>query len=458
VNEWLLGIDVGTSYVKAGVVTTDGVERAHGRVRTPWRSVPTGAEVDPQMLVEAATTAAHHALAGVPRGRVIALGVTGMAETGVLLDAAGRPLMPAIAWHDTRGTVEASALARSFGDEFSARTGLPPSTQWSVVKLRWLRAHCPEASLAVRWLNIPEWVVRCLGGAEVAELSLASRTGFLDIKRSDWWDETLGWLDAPPGFLPELTDASSPAGQVTRVLDAAKGAVLAVAGHDHLCASVGAGATGPGDVFDSCGTAEALVRSLNEIPPRGDVLRLVRDGITVGRHVLPDRFAMLGGLESGLARQRFLTMLGVESEEQRHALDMAALALGPGPAGLIVHSVNDALASVSGIFHGARPAHLWRATLEAVEGQSTNLRAKLESYAGETERLVVSGGGARSAGVRALKKAAAGAFDEPPVTEAGVRGAALIAGRAAGLYLSLFEVPLPRATVEAQTTSEEGSA
>jgi sugar (pentulose or hexulose) kinase len=305
---------------------------------------------------------------------------------------------------------------------------------------------------------VAEWVVRCLGGDELAELSLASRTGFLDVKRGDWWDEPLAWLDAPPAFLPEPAPAGTPAGRVACALDEAEGAVLAVAGHDHVCASVGAGATRPGDVFDSCGTAEAFVRSLDEMPPRADVLRLVGDGISVGRHVLPDRFALLAGLESGLARQRFLTLLGAESEEQRHALDEAALALEDGSAGLAVHNVVDPLASVTGVFRGARPAHLWRAVLEAVEAESANLLATLESFAGETARLVVSGGGARSAAVRALKQAAVGVLDVPPVAEAGARGAALVGGCAAGLYPSLLELPPPLGTSELQSATEGESA
>lgn len=441
-NELLLGIDVGTTFVKAAIVTLDGVERGHGHARTPWRPVPTGAEIDPHELFGTVVAAARGPLASVPSSRVIAIGVTGMAETGVLLDGAGEPIVPAIAWHDTRGAEEMNALSLALGEEFSAHTGLPLSTQWSLVKLRWLRAHHTEAERGVRWLNVAEWVVRCFGGDEIAELSLASRTGFLDVKRGDWWEAPRAWLDAPPGFLPQPAPAGTPAGRVTRALDEAKGAVLTVAGHDHLCASVGVGATRPGDVFDSCGTAEALVRSLDQMPSRADVFRLVGNGITVGRHVLPDRFALLGGLESGLARQRFLTLLGVESEEQRRALDEAALALRDGSGGLTVHNVGDPLASVTGIFRGARPAHLWRAALDAVEAESASLLATLESFAGRTARLVVSGGGA-SIAVRALKQAAVGALDVPPVAEAGARGAALLGGCAAGLYPTLLDLPPP---------------
>lgn len=445
-NEVLLGIDVGTTYVKAAVVSVDGAERAHGRVPTPWTSAPTGTVVDPYALVDAAISAARAALAAVPGSKVLGLGVTGMAETGVLLDRTGAVLAPAIAWHDRRGAEDLDALASELGDEFTAVTGLPLTPQWSLIKLRWLRDHQPETRKGVRWLNVAEWVIRCLGGNDMAELSLASRTGFLDVERGKWWDKALGWIEAPPNFLPEPSPAGTPAGWVGTRLEEAMGAVLAVAGHDHLCASVGAGAVRPADVFNSLGTAEAFVRSLAYMPSRDKVLRLTGEGITVGRHVFPYMFALLGGLESGLARQRFLMLLGIDTPEQVRALDEAALGLQRGSGGLVVQDVNEPLAAVTGIFRGARPEHLWRAVLESVEAESTKMLAVLESLAGKPERLVISGGGARSVAVRVLKRAAYGVTDEPAVIEAGARGAALTAGCAVGLYPDLFHVPTVKAS------------
>ena len=123
----------------------------------------------------------------------------------------------------------------------------------------------------MRWLGVAEWVVHGLGGEQVAELSLASRTGLLDLERRAWWDEARTWAGAPPGLLADLVQAGSPAGRVAGGrLGRLAGATLTVAGHDHLGASVGAGATRPGDLFDSCGTAEALVRAVQPpVAPRG---------------------------------------------------------------------------------------------------------------------------------------------------------------------------------------------
>src|SRR4029079_1343517 len=78
VTDLLLGIDVGTSACKAAVVDAGGAERAHGQAPTPWRKVPTGAEIDPRALLDAALEAAAAPLAAAPPGTLRAGGGTGL--------------------------------------------------------------------------------------------------------------------------------------------------------------------------------------------------------------------------------------------------------------------------------------------------------------------------------------------------------------------------------------------
>jgi sugar (pentulose or hexulose) kinase len=181
-GELLLGLDVGTTSCKAAVVTAAGDEVAHGRAPTPWGTVPTGAEIDPPRLLESAIAAARQALADAPEGRVAGIGVASLAETGILLDARGDPVTRSIAWHDSRGEDEVADLVAALGGErFSERTGLAPRPLCSLIKYRWLRSHREEAHRGRRWLSVAEWIVHRLGGEQVGELSLASRTGWLDI-------------------------------------------------------------------------------------------------------------------------------------------------------------------------------------------------------------------------------------------------------------------------------------
>ena len=211
-TDLLLGIDVGTSASKAVLLDPDGVERARGQTATPWKRIATGAEVECEALFEAAVGAARAALGRAAEGRVRAVGVTSMAETGALLDRRGRPLAPAIAWHDGRGHDEAVRLAEELGaDRFIETTGLPVSPLCSLAKLRWLAEH-GDIGTATRWLSVAEWVIRRLGGRDVAELSLASRTGLLDLSARRPFADALAWAGLPDDLLGELVPAGTAAG------------------------------------------------------------------------------------------------------------------------------------------------------------------------------------------------------------------------------------------------------
>lgn len=444
-RELLVGVDVGTTSAKAAVVGLDGRELAHGRAAMPWRQVPSGAEMEPDSLVDAALTAVADALAGGPDGTVIGVGVASMAETGVLTDSDGVPVAPAIAWHDARGEDEARALSsRLDADTFAATTGLALRPLCTIVKYRWLRAHEEGASRGRRWHNVAEWIVARLGGEPLSELSLACRTGWLDLGARDWWDDALAACGAPPGLLPAVVPAGTDFGKADAGPDRIRGARLTVAGHDHHSGAVGVGATRDGDVFDSCGTAEAFITPVRPPVPREKLLRLVAGGANLGWHTVPGRQAVLGAQREGLALQRVLDLLGVSSEDLP-ALDAAALTANPG--GLRLEGLEDAEARIAGIGWQPSPAKLWRAALETVAARSAAILAQVETVAGPSRRLVVSGGWARSAAFRSVKRARVGPFDWPRVTEPGARGAALLAGRAANRFASFDEFPAPEVAV-----------
>lgn len=440
-SDLLLGIDVGTSVCKAAVIDATGAERAHGQQPTPWQRLPHGAEIAPDALFEAALAAARAALGDAPEGRVRGIGVTSMAEGGVLLDARGRSLAPVIAWHDARGEEEARRFASDLGEQrFVEHTGLPASPLCSLAKLGWLVEHCPATRAGVRWLNVAEWVVRRLGGRDVAELSLASRTGLLDLPTRTPLGEALAWAGLPDDLLGELVLAGTPAGTVDEaVLPDAAGAVLTVAGHDHLCAGVGVGVVQPGDVLDSCGTAEALVRVVAPPLDGEQVRRSVAGGVTVGWHVAADRHALLGGVWSGLALREVLDALGV-GEHGRSELDAGALATAAGDApelDLELHALDRRPLHLP---TGLPPERIWRGAIDAVAAEVQAVLAHIESVAGPRRRLVITGGWARDEAVLASKQRL-GAVEVPPVVEAGARGAALLGGVAAGLFESVDSLP-----------------
>jgi sugar (pentulose or hexulose) kinase len=409
----LVGLDLGTTACKASVVGLDGSERSHGRAPTPWVEVPTGAEVEPDAFAGAALTALAEALARVGNVRVLAIGIAGIAETGVLLDRRGRPVVRSIAWYDSRGEDEARSLAAALGEErFLERTGQPVRSLCSAAKYRWLRDHEPHAAAGVRWLGIAEWMAHLLGGEQVADLSLASRSGLLDLDAAAWWDEALAWAQAPPGLMPPAVVAGTPLGRASGAAGpAVAGATIAVAGLDHLAASIGVGAIQPGDLFDSCGTAEALIRAV--VPgSEGLAERAASAGLDRGWHSVP-------GLQVALGAQPLGLMLGAELE--RLGRPRAELEAEPDSP------------------EGRR----WREACQLAAAGSRAIADELVAAGGPLERTVLAGGWSTSPALRTAKQALLERVERPAVREAGARGAALVAGLAAGVYASPSELPAP---------------
>ncbi len=420
----LLGLDIGTTAIKAGVFDGSGALRAEAREPMPWCVVPTGAELDPAALLTATLTAADAALRQV-EGTIAGVGVAGLAETGVLLDTRGEPVVPAIAWYDWRESGEAERLERDLGgDAFARRTGLPVRPLCSLAKYAWMRANWPESERGVRWLSVAEWIVRALGGEEAAESSLASRTAFYDLHTRAPWADALAWAGAPAGLAPEHFPAGTPLGTADGTLPRIRGATLAVGGHDHLAAAVGAGVAGEGEVLNSCGTAEAWVRATAPLGPER-VLDTVAAGLTVGWHAIEGRQALVGGVPSGSALQAVLDLLGVTD---RAALERAALETDPG--GLELSGLFDRGVTIRGLQTGASPAALYRGALESLGRAGADLLARMNAIAGPHTRLVVTGGWAEGVAVREVKARHLGPFEHHPGVATGARGAALAAGRA----------------------------
>ena len=360
-RELLLGLDLGTTSCKAAVVTPDGEEIAHGQAPLAWTTVPTGAEIAPQSFLDCALAAARQALADVPGDRIAGLGVSSMAETGVLLGRDGEPVVPSIAWYDSRGEDEARRIDEELPD-FSATTGLSARALRTVAKYRWLRDHVPESERGVRWLSVGEWVVHRLGGEQGAELSLASRTGWLDLHARGWWDEALAWSGAPAGLLPEPAFAGTPLG---RAGDALPARARRGARRRRPRPPERRGRRGRG----RRGRRARLVGHRRGVRARGRAARPRaggaggRDEIMVGWHAVPDRQNLLGAMRSGAALGRVLALLGV-GPDGRDALERAALevdaeaghrAVGPErlPRGLV------------NIGADPSPALVWRAALES---------------------------------------------------------------------------------------------
>jgi sugar (pentulose or hexulose) kinase len=427
----LIGIDVGTTRTKAGVVDLAGEELGSGAMPTVWTRTASGAEARPDDFVGAVNGALAALLEHVPPGEIVGVGITGMAETVVLVGPDGDALGPSIAWHDRRAEEDFGAMEATLTRDLVARTtGLTRDPIPTVATLRWLLRTDPQLRRATSVLSIAEWIAFALTGTRASELSLASRTGALAITSGRWWPEVIEWAGLEPSLFGELRAAGSPWGRIERPaagLERLRGAVVTVAGHDHLAAAIGSGVTTTDQIMDSCGTAEALVLAVPADPDRDPAAGHAL-GFATGWHALPGCHCLLAGLPLGIELGPLLERLGATHRAGQTSLDAGALAaLEAGP--------------------DAQPADPaageWLAGVRAAVLRSATRCREVERLAGPIAEVRISGGWALNPVVRRLKEAEFPRTVYPLVTEAGVRGAALMGGIAAGAFEAVERFPAP---------------
>jgi sugar (pentulose or hexulose) kinase len=325
------GIDLGSTGMKILITDVAGDEIATEQVQTPWRSGPHGTtEMDSQELIIAVRRlidAGSRRVAELSSDQLGAIAISGMGETGMLIDSHGVAVAPAFAWFDPRGAEQATGFPAEIRREFAGRTGLPLGAQVTVSKIAYLRDQGLRLQ-GLRWLNLPEFVAMTLGGRVALEHSLISRTGLMDQDTGEPWDAMLRVLGVERGFLPQRVDAGTTFGHAERAMPAnVAGAALTVAGHDHLVAAEAGGPLPSQHYYVSMGTAEVLLRVI-EAPLGYDArARLADHLINEVRHVVPGKHVLVAGVKTGLLLRRTLQAAGINNRRCRDRLDGEVMAL-----------------------------------------------------------------------------------------------------------------------------------
>ena len=431
-QEILIGVDIGTSRIKAVATDLNLKVLAEYAEPTPWKHEKNFSDIDMLLLAKTVITVASKA-AEIAGGKVLAIGFTGFSETGVLIDGAGNPLAPGLAWHDPRGITE--PILKELGDfEFRARAGALLNEIASISKTLWLNKNFPESKKAKHFLSAPEWVAYSLGAEIVNELSLVSRTGFFDVESRKPWDEAIVLVGGGKDYLGRLVVAGEPIGIVNnQAPENLRGAVITIAGHDHFTAAYYCGAINEGSLFDSMGTAEALLRTFKAPLTRDAIAELAAANVGLSCSVIADHYTLLGALPTGLTLERACALVGVATREEKIALGEAALKINPSASAMRV--VNDYHGlSVTNLDDAVSPAALFRATVEHLVDDSSEMVALIEKFTGKAQNVVIAGGWINNPVIAAAKEKQFGSFRVSGATEAGATGAAEFAGIAAGIF------------------------
>lgn len=455
----LLGLDVGTTSIKAVVYRPDGLAVAAAASPTPTHVPrPRWAYYRAEELWQTVVSTIRQAVAEVPDpAQITSVAVASVAEAGVLLDTAGNATTDIIAWYDTRTRPQAEWLAEQIGqDELFARTGLSLQPIFSLCKLLWLREHEPEAwRRSVHWLLISEFIAFKLCGERGSEPSQASRTLMMNIHDLRWDQRTLDQAGIDREMLAPLGPSGTLLGTVTPDTAAATGlpitAKVSTGGHDHVCGAFAAGVTRPGQMLNSLGTAEAVFVPLAE--PLMDP-KVGRQGYTQGAHVAGGGYYVFAGqYTSGASIDWMRGLLG--DGEQRLPYDETMALAETAPAGSLglVFLPHLRLANPPYDDPRSRGAFLG---LTVETGRSAVARAVFEGLAFETmgtyeplreypqvvppESVVAIGGGTRNQMLMRIKASVSGLPHQIiDAEEATALGAAMLGGVGAGVYADATE-------------------
>lgn len=400
-----LGIDLGTTNVKAVMVDRDGRIAAGGSAPVQRQCTPDGGvEQDIDQIWSAACQAIRQAVAGVDRAAVEAVGVSSQGGALQLLAPDGRPRGPVTSWMDGRGRPFDQQLMDELGEDFFARHVGCPSCLITPGQILRLARQMPELMAGTAGIGfVGDVIVERLCGRRAHDATSLSIALLYNpfLGRAD--PDLLARLEIREQMLPELLPAEAVAGKLRDEAAEATGLPAGIpvspAVHDQYAASLGVGAVEEGDLSLGMGTAWAMVSNSGRL---GDP---VTPQAIVCQHPVPGLFGQLLSMVNGGSTIEWVVKL-TGRQLSREEIDAAVEAVPPASDGMIFWPHLVCLAGAgAGAAQGGRiagmtlahgPNHLLRAALEGLACELARHLRLLAEGGHPVRRLVLSGGAAAS--------------------------------------------------------------
>jgi len=450
-RSYLLGIDIGTTATKIILVDLNGTVSASVSLPANLSSpFPGWAEEDPvewwQNVCRGIPLCLQQADAAACD--VLAVGVSGMVPTVILVGADGEPLRPSIQQNDARAVQEIKHFKETLDEhDVFLRTGSGISQQSIGPKLLWLSRVEPQVFGKTRYvMGSYDYINFCLTGVPGLEQNWALESGLFDIRQEDWADDLLAVSGIQRSQLSQVFAPEHVVGYVTSQAAAATGLLegtpVAAGSADHVASAFSSGIRGNGDLLIKLGGAGDILYSLDWL--------VIEQRLFLDFHVIPGLYLLNGCMaSSGSIIKWFRSAF---APEMTYAdLDQSAAGIQPGSDGLLLlpyflgekTPIFDPLAR--GIFFGAglhhTRAHFYRAILEGI---SFGFNHHLEIFAElglPVHRVRVANGGAHSLLWRQITADVTGLELEETADHPGSSlGAAFIAGMATGTFSSWDDI------------------
>jgi len=465
----LLGIDLGTTGVKAALFSADdGHVFSSAFVDYPlMHPQPGWAEQDPAAWWQATITAIRTCLVGAVRHNVQPADVRGVGLSGqmhgvVLLDEHHQVLRPCIIWADQRSEAQCRWMTERVGAarliELVSNPALPG---FSAPKLLWIRDNEPEIFSRARTMLLPKDYIRFRLTGEIAmEISDAAGTCLLDVKHGTWSSEVLDALGLDPKLLPPIIASDTVSGTITAevasLTDLLAETPVAGGGADNACGAVGNGIVQPGLALVSIGTSGVVLAFTDtpKVDTSGPVPR-----VHTFNHAVPKAWYLMGVTQgAGLSLRWVRDNIGLPERalERWTGLDAYELlakeaeSVPEGSDGLLFlpylqgertpHLDAYARGGWIGLTASHDRRHLVRAVLEGVAFSLKDCFSIIQEQGLHLEQLRATGGGAKS---RLWRQIIADVLGVELVTTSAAEGpafgAALLAGVASGIYASISQ-------------------
>lgn len=463
----ILAVDIGTSSVRAAVFDARGtmagsVKQCYGVIRpAPFMEEQNPDEVRAHVFetIRACLAKAGDAAASV-RGVVFSSQMYGVFP----VDCDGRAMANSILWSDGRAEAQADALrASGAAEEMYRVTGCPVNSIYPLAKLIWLARHRPELFAAARYfVSIKDYVIAPMAGRWVADHSMASATGLLDIRTQKWSSLALAAAGIKADRLCEPVSGEVGLPFVNDELRASlglpHGAMIYPGGGDGPLANLGAGAGEVGAVNIDIGTSAAARAVVDRVTTDPDA-RLWCYNLVPGRWAFGGILTNAGNAYQWLATNLAAFLTDAPPEAIFARLDSLAAEVKPGADGLLfmpyfakVRSPywdNSLRGTLTGLTARHDLRHVARALLEALAFDLSAIVDIAAERVAVKAPLILTGGLARSPLLPQILADVSGReIRVPDTTEGSLAGAAIVGLRGAGL-LETFAFDRP---VDARAT------
>jgi xylulokinase len=393
-----IGLDLGTSAVKACALAPDGTVAATASVPLDVSQPFDGASEQDCADWWAAACSATRLLPADLRAAVHAIGLSGQMHGAVLLDAEHRPIRPVILWNDARAQAECAELLAA-EPAIGQISGVLPMAGFTAPKLLWLSRHEPATHARIAHVLLPkDYIGLRLHGRCVTDFSDAAGTSWLDQQARRWSDRLCRISATDPAWLPALCHGADVAGALlpgpAEALGLPAGIPVAVGGGDAAAGAVGIGAISAGDGFISLGTSGQLFVTTADYRPNPE------NRIHAYAHTVPGHWFQMAAMLNGARPMAWLADL-----LQRPIAELLAEAerASPGPLFLpyltgerTPHGDTDIRAGFALLGEATTQGSLMRAVVEAIAFTFADALAALSEAGPVPGTLLAIGGGSRS--------------------------------------------------------------